>query len=213
MNKIRYKDRSHGLHERAIAALLAKVEDRPVGLPTLDEVARVIGEPPERLHDLYDDSCALLFTSIEQALILLMDQCTRAVVKVDPADPLAQFVALAEAYLNWTDQHRAEFRLLSDGHTNGLRQMPDLRRYGDSIADLMTRMMTRAQAEGHLHPREDIAMLVLLSRSFAYGLARMLVDGRLAEWHPDADPLTTAKALGRDFVTRIARGSKTSSAA
>lgn len=213
MQTTAHREQPHGLHERAISALLRLIDDRDACLPSLAEVARSINEPPARLNDIYDDNRALLITGIEQSLILLMDTCTRAVVKVDPKDPFAQFIALGNAYLDWADKHRIEFRMMSDGGVPHLLQEPSLRRYVESLTELMTRMMTRARDEGQLHPREDIALLVLSSRSYAYGLARMLVDGRMAEWAPERPPLATAKMLTLDFVTRIARSSKVTATA
>lgn len=208
MSDMTVSDKRLGLHEQAISALLALTEERRFRLATVDEVAQAIDAPIERVRQLFPDDDALLAASIEQALVVLMDVCRRAVVQVDPRDALAQFLALGDAYLDWAALHRVQFRLLSDCDPAFLLRTETLRRYIDGLTDLMTRMMTRARDDGRLHPREDIPMLILSARSYAYGLARMIVDGRMQDWAPDSDPVVMAKALSRDFVVRIARSSR-----
>lgn len=208
MSDITVSDKRLGLHEQAIAALLVLTEQRRSKLATVDEVAQAIDAPIDRMRHLFPDDDALLAASIEQSLVVLMDVCRRAVVQVDPGDALAQFMALGDAYLDWAALHRVQFRLLSDCDPAFLLQSETLRRYIDGLTDLMTRMMTRARDDGRLHPREDIPMLILSARSYAYGLARMIVDGRMQDWAPDSDPVVMAKALSRDFVVRIARSSR-----
>lgn len=197
-----------GLHERAISAALMLVESRGTPPLSMAEVARALSEPEDKLRAMFPDERALLIASAEQALVLLMDGCTRAVVQVDPADPMAQFLTLGDTYLDWADRHPAQFRLLTDGSMLDSQAIPSLRRYSTALADLMVRMLTRARDDGHLHPREDIALLVLSARCYVTGLARMVLDGRLRDWAPDRDPLQTAKHLTHDFVRRMARSSQ-----
>lgn len=184
------------------------IEQQQVCTLSLEDVAAALDEPVDRITGLFPDKDALMSAVVEHALILLIDTCTRVVVRADPKDPVAQFCALGDAYLDWAEAHMAEFRLVSDHRMIGLLIRPELRRYIDSVTELMTRMLTRAQAEGHLHPREDIPLMVLSARSYAYGLARMIVDGRMAEWAPEAPPLETSKRLAHDFVLRMARSSQ-----
>lgn len=208
MSDMTPSDKRLGLHEQAISAVLILMEQRRFQQATVDEVALAIDTPIERLRRLFPDDDALLIASIEQALVVLMDVSRRAVVQVDPDDALAQFTALADAYLDWAAVHHVQFRILSDCDPAFLLQTVTLKRYIDGMTDLMTRMMTRARDDGRLHPREDIPLLVLSARSYAYGLARMIVDGRMQDWAPDRDPVVMAKELSRDFVLRIARSSR-----
>ncbi|MEE2862262.1 MAG: TetR-like C-terminal domain-containing protein [Pseudomonadota bacterium] len=198
------------LHERAIDMAIVLIERRQTHNLRLEDVADALGEPIEKLTRLFSDEDALLAAVVEHALIILIDNCTRVVVRVDPNDPVGQFCALGDAYLDWADAHQAQFRLVSDHRMSGMLARPELRRYVDSITELMTRMLIRAQKGGQLHHKEDIPLMVLSARSFAYGLARMIVDGRMAEWAPEALPVDTAKRLAHDFVLRMARSSQPS---
>lgn len=197
-----------GLNERAISAAMALLDSADTCPPSVDQIARMLDEPVDRLRGLFPDDRSVLVASLEQALVLLMDTCTRAVVRVDPDDPVAQFSSLGDAYLDWAQRHPDQFRLMMDCRFVNALKVPALRRYTDSLAELMERLLVRAREAGRLHPREDIPLLVLSSRCYVNGVARMMVDGRLQEWAPEGEPLTVAKTLTHDFVRRIARSSQ-----
>lgn len=196
------------LHERVLSSALMMVEAENAMPPCRARIAALIGEPIEAITAIFPDDRSLLVAGIEQALVLLIDSCTRAVVQVPPNDPVAQFIALGDAYLDWAERHPMQFRLVTDCQIVDVMTEPHLRRYLDSLADLMHRMLTRARDEGRLHPHEDIETLSLASRCFVGGAARMMIEGRLRAWHPQQDSLTLAKSLTRDFVRRMARSSQ-----
>lgn len=196
-----------GLHERAIGAALMLVRLNQSRLPCLTEIAGLIDEPAERLEQMFGDERALVIASLEQALVHLMDISTRAVVQVDPDDPVAQFTALGEAYLDWAARHGTEFRLLAHNDLVDCMQEPTLRRYLDALTELTARMLKRGVEQGLIDPQDSIPTMVLSSRIFVYGLAHMVLDGRLQGW-PTGDPLANAKLLCRDMAQRMARGSR-----
>lgn len=196
------------VHERAVTATLRLIEDSQSQIPALQDVADAMEVPLDRLRAIYADETALLSSVVEQACMVLMDRCTRAVVRVDPDDPMEQCNALIYAYLSWVVEYPSQFRLMSDQRLLNMREHPNLRRYQESINDLAMRMMQRAHAKGQLHPKEDIAALVLTGRCFVYGTARMIVDGRLGDLAQDADPMLVAQKIANDYIRRIARGSQ-----
>lgn len=196
-----------GLHGQAVVAALELMADLGRRGPCLDQVAIRIGADPAKLRKIFPDDESLLFAVAEQALMRLMDSCTRAVVKIDPDDAVGQFLALGQAYIRWAAEHRVQFRMIFGHPRLNAAQVPELRRYLDSIVDLMTRMLERARDTGRLRDGEDIPMLVLSSRIFAYGLAQMVVDGRTDSWFPARTPHEAAEQALQDFVKRIARGS------
>ncbi|WP_158247980.1 TetR-like C-terminal domain-containing protein [Paracoccus sp. SY] len=194
-----------GLHGQAVVATLEIIADPDSRDPDLPGVARRIGIPVDDLRRIFPDDRSLLIAVAEQALVRLMDSCTKAVVKVNPDDAVAQFLALGKAYIRWAVDHRVQFRLISSHPGLDAAREPDLRRYLDSVIDLMTRMLERARNAGHLRADEDIPMLVLSSRAFAVGLAQMIVEGRLETPRNARSPLEAAEQAMADFVTRIAR--------
>lgn len=196
-----------GLHGQAVVAALEIMDDLGKRDPDLDQVAQRIGIDGDDLRRIFPDDESLLIAVSEQALVRLMDSCTKAVVKVDPDDAVGQFLALGTAYIRWAADHRVQFRMISSHPRLNVGSVPELRRYLDSVIDLMTRMLERARDAGRLRDDEDIPMLVLSSRVFAYGLAQMVVDGRVDTWLPARSPLEAAETALADFVKRIARAS------
>lgn len=199
--------RGLGLHGQAVVATLEMMSDLDRHDPELDQVARRIGTDPASLRRIFPDKASLLIAVEEQALVRLMDSCTKAVVKINPDDAVGQFLALGNAYIRWAADHRVQFRLITSHPRLNAGQVPELRRYLDSVVDLMTRMLERARDAGRLRDDEDIPMLVLSSRIFAYGPAQMVVDGRVDAWIPARTPLEGAEQALADFVKRIARAS------
>lgn len=199
--------RGLGLHGQAVVATLEMMSDLSWRDPDLKQVASRIGADPGILRRIFPDDESLMIAVAEQALVRLMDSCTKAVVKINPDDAVGQFLALGNAYIRWAADHRIQFRLITSHPTLNAGQVPELRRYLDSVVDLMTRMLERARDAGRLRDDEDIPMLVLSSRIFAYGLAQMVVDGRVDAWIPARTPLEAAEQALDDFVRRIARAS------
>lgn len=197
-----------GLHQRTIAAAMDLLRHPAATPPTLAQIAAEAGANLDDVAGIFPDVDAVYEAAAEQALLWLHDSCVKAVVKVDPDDAVAQFGALGEAYIEWAVQHERYFRLISGGHLVQLVGNPRLQRYHDSMRELMQRMLERARDCGHLAPNENIPLMVISGRSFAYGLARMIVDGRMAEWYPGTPPMIAAKQALHDFMTRIARGSR-----
>lgn len=196
-----------GLHGRTLVTALEMLEKSQSTVPSLAEIAEEIGAPLDDVQRIFPNNHAVLVAAAEQALVRLMDNCVKAVVKVDPEDAVAQFSALGDAYIEWADSYRSQFRLLSDERLLDTLGTPQLRRYLDSLTELMTRMLERARDSGNLGTGENIQLMVLSSRTFAYGLARMVIDQRMGEWYPDLPPIEAAKMVLRDFVRRTARGS------
>lgn len=199
--------RGLGIHGQAVVATIEMMADFGRCNPDLDHVAERIGIPVVDLKRIFPDDNSLLVAVAEQALVRLMDSCTKAVVKINPDDAVAQFLALGNAYVQWASDHRIQFLLITSHPSLNVMQVPELRRYLDSVVDLMTRMLERARDAGRLRDSEDVSMIVLSSRAFAYGLARMVVDGRMEELLPSRPPLEAAEFAMADFVKRIARAS------
>ena len=194
-----------GLHGQAVVATIEMMADLDKREPDLAHVADRIGMPVRDLRRIFPDDQSLLIAVAEQALVRLMDSCTKAVVKINPEDAVAQFLALGNAYVRWAADHRMQFRLITSHPSLDAMKVPELRRYLDSVANLMTRMLERARDAGRLRSDEDIGMIVMSSRTFAYGLARMVVDGRLEGLIPAQNPLEAAEFAMADFVKRFAR--------
>lgn len=199
-----------GLHGRAITAAIELMAESQPAAPDLRDVAEMLDVPVDDVRRMFSDGDTLLIAVIEQALVRLIDNCTKVVVQIDPDDAVGQFIALGDAYIRWAVTYPIQFRMFSEYRQTNLQAVPQLARYIDSVMDLMVKMLERARDSGRVHPDENIPLLVLSSRTYAYGLARLLVDGQMKSWYPGTDPLEAAQLAMRDFVRRMARGAQPS---
>lgn len=195
------------LHERTVQEAIAQLAALQSRIPRREDLADALQVPHSEIARLFPDDLSIIRAAGEHALIHLIDDCTKAVVQVDPNDAVAQFWALGDAYLLWVDQYREQYRLLTNLRVIDSLNTPELRRYVDSIHNLMVRMLERARDAGQLHPKENIEILAITTRAFAYGLGQMIVDERMREWDEKVDPLAMARRILLDFITRICRRS------
>lgn len=195
-----------GLHGQAVVAALDLYDDLRHTRPALSDVAKRLNVEADQLRAIFPDDEALIIAIGEQALVRLIDDSTKAVVKVPQDDAVGQFTALGEAYITWVARHPVQYQLLADDSYLGPKASAHLRRYLDSLNTLMERILLRAQANGTMAADKDVRMIVLSSRIFACGLAQMLVDKRLSEWNRDVPAVQTARQVMQQFVRSFARG-------
>jgi AcrR family transcriptional regulator len=171
--------------------------------PTTAEVARRLGTDESQLTEVFRDDAHLLEAALENALVLLHDQCVTSVVRIDPDDPLAQFVALSDAYIEWANRHPAEFMILGSLPAKRAVASGNLLRYEQSIHALMLRMLKQAQGKGLIEPDADIKLLVTTARSFAYGVAQKMISGNIARWMETDASLDAARRALHLFTRKI----------
>lgn len=197
--------------DRLVFAVVQHIGERRIASPDLSQIATAANIPLEKVKVHFPDGRALQHAAAKDALILLIETCTRVVVDADPRDPMAQFGAFADAFLEWANSNQEQFRIISDEIPLEVEDDIPLSRYLDSIHEVLVKLLIRARDQGQLHPQDDVQKLALTSISFAYGLARMVVDGRLIAWAPGIEPLEMSKILARDYLKRVARSSKADS--
>lgn len=171
--------------------------------PTNADVARHLGAEESRLAEVFPDDQQLMVAALENAMVLLHDQCVTSVVQVDPEDPLGQFMALSDAYLEWANRHPAEFMILGGLPADRAVASGNLPRYEQSIHALMLRMLKQAQSKGMIEPDADIELLVAASRSFAYGVAQKMISGNMARWMDTDSGLEAARRALHLFTRKI----------
>lgn len=171
--------------------------------PSTAEVARHLGAEESRLTEVFSSDRALMDAALENAMVLLHDQCVTSVVQVDPEDPLGQFMALSDAYLEWANRHPAEFMILGGLPAERAVASGNLPRYEQSIHALMLRMLKQAQSKGMLEPDADIRLLVAAARSFAYGVAQKMISGNMARWMESDSGLEAARRALHLFTRKI----------
>ncbi|GLK65912.1 hypothetical protein [Paracoccus kondratievae] len=184
-----------------VATVLANENGR---LPGLTEVAERIGIGIEALSALFPDDARLADALGENAMLLLLDQCVRSVVQVEGGDVLAQFAALADAYLEWAYRHPRESYIIGAMPAGQFESNHRLMRYEESLHELMLKLLLRARDEGRLAEDDDPKMVIAVAHTFAYGVARKMALGDLSRWSPeDHEPLEAARQAMRFFIRKI----------
>lgn len=175
--------------------------------PTTADVARELGTTESELSDLFPEDGHLLAASLENAVVLLHDQCVKSVVKVDPEDPLAQFMALSDAYIEWASQHPQEFVILGTIPAGKTPVGGNILRYERALHELMTRFLQQAQSKGLLADNADLPLIIATSRSFAFGVANKMLSGNLTRWMQGEPGLDAARRALHLFTrSMISRG-------
>jgi len=190
------------LYDEAVEAVTEIMLESPHP-PALCEVEEHLHIPGGALSALFADQRDLLLAMVERAIALLHDQCVRTVVTVDGHDPVAQFQALADAYIEWAYRYPREFRIIGSMPGSQFEKNGQLMRYEKALHELMLRMLVRAQERGALDADENLPMLVAIAHTYAYGIASKMLLGDLARWAPGPDDLTTARAALYAFIRKF----------
>lgn len=149
--------------------------------PSTADVAREMGASETELANMFPDN-DLLQASLENAVILLHDQCVKSVVQVDPEDPLGQFLALSDAYIKWASDHPQEFVILGASPAERAPRGGNMLRYERALHELMLKLLKQSQAKQLLDPEADLPLIIATSRSFAFGVANKMLSGNLTRW-------------------------------
>ncbi|MFT4012170.1 MAG: WHG domain-containing protein [Paracoccus sp. (in: a-proteobacteria)] len=172
-------------------------------VPTLCDVATRIEAETEELRAMFPGREDLLAAMAENAMMLLQDQCIQTVVAADGNDPLAQFEALGDAYLEWAYRHPREFRIIGMMPGDKFERSEVLTRYEHGVHEMMLKLLRRAQAMGMLDESEDLQVTLAVFHTYAYGVASKMLVGDLQRWMPGADPLGTARMAMRAFSRMV----------
>lgn len=191
-----------GLHGQALVATMQMLQQSREHRPSLSQVSKMVGVPAADLRRIFKDDQGLLVAIAEQGLIRLIDATTKAIVKMDQDDPIGQYMALGDAYLDWADNNREQFRLITNSAVLDTVRTPQTRRYLNSLNELMIRILERAKTAGLLRNEDDITTIVISSRVFAHGLARYVVDSRMGDLQPGEIQLASAKEMLNNFIIR-----------
>jgi AcrR family transcriptional regulator len=193
-------DRYHhgNLVEALISATIEIIEERGVEHVSVREAARRAGVSPGAPFRHFATKTALMTAVGEQAMDRLKASVDAAVEATLGERPLARLEAIGAAYLGWALRNPTHFQIISSRSLIDIAASDRIRRANAEIRDVMVRVLEEARKDGSLAPGLDIDSLVLLTRAFGYGLARMAIDGHFPEWHafePPADAVPKALRL------------------
>jgi AcrR family transcriptional regulator len=183
-------DRYHhgNLVEALISATIDIIEERGVEHVSVREAARRAGVSPGAPFRHFATKTALMTAVGEQAMDRLKASVDAAVDATLHEKPLLRLEAIGSAYLQWALRNPTHFQIISSRSLIDIAASDRIRRANGEIRTIMVRLLEEARQDGSLAPDLDIDHLVLLTRAFGYGLARMAIDGHFSEWHASEAP-------------------------
>jgi len=191
-----------GLVEALIAATVELIEDRGVEDVSLREAAKRAGVSPGAPFRHFKSKTALMTAVAEQSMSRLVSAIAAEAPDTfdDPAEALR---AMGRGYLRWAVDNPTHFRIVSsrtliDFHGSAMLVGENAR-----LRQLMADILKRARDGGRLPADADLDLILLSTRAFAYGLARMYVDGQFPEWHPQETPMAAMTRAIDAYVTRL----------
>lgn len=172
----------HGnLREAMVAATARLIETRGLDAVTVREVARLAGVSSGAPFRHFPNKQSLMTAVAEEAMRRFRAEIDTVLGRVAEAKPLAQFRALAVAYLNWAIRNPAHFEVVSARRQIDYDSSEALKHDNVEIQALMEKLLREAQKRGDIKPGR-LAPVLLEARALSYGLARMYIDNHLPQW-------------------------------
>lgn len=172
----------HGnLRQAVIDTALQLAEEAGDERISLREVARRIGVSSGAPFRHFADHAALMTAIAEEATVRLKLMVERDQHQA-PAAAIERLRTMGHSFLAWALQHPTSFRLVSARRLYDFEASPALRAHFNAVRDRTLALVRQAQAEGDLPDGVPSDRLALMLRSAVYGMARMHVDGQLAQW-------------------------------
>ncbi len=178
----RRKPYHHGrLREALIEATLQLLEEGGPESVTVREAGKRVGVSSGAPFRHFPTKRALLTAVAEEAIGRFSAEIEKAQKEANPNDPLDRFRAVGTAYLRWALGNPMHFRVVSDRSLIDLDGSEIFRRHNAEIQGLMNDLLDEARQRGMLRQLDE-TLVPLAARALVYGLARMHVDGHLAQW-------------------------------
>ncbi len=172
----------HGnLRQAVIDTALALAEETGDERVSLREVARRIGVSSGAPFRHFADHTALMTAIAEEATVRLRLMVDRDQHRSPPA-AIERLRTMGHSFLAWALQHPTSFRLVSARRLYDFDASPVLAAHFHAVRERTVALVQQAQSEGDLQRGVPAPRLALMLRSAVYGMARMHVDGQLAQW-------------------------------
>jgi AcrR family transcriptional regulator len=198
----------HGrLREALIDATLELLEEGGPENVTVREAGKRAGVSSGAPFRHFPTRKALLTAVAEQAMGRFRAEIDVALEQVESDDPLDRFQAVGTAYLRWALRNPMHFRVISERTLIDLDGSEIFQRHNAEIQELMNEMLAEAQSRGMIRGM-DATLVPLAARALVYGLARMHVDGHLAQWGVAPDEAERRMQAAMDMVIGSLRTAK-----
>lgn len=179
----------HGnLVEALIAATIALIEEKGVENVSVRDVARKAGVSSGAPFRHFASKSALLTAVAEQAISRLTATVAEALAEAGERSPLEELRAIGRGYLRWATENPTHFQIVSSRTLIDFQSSARLVDENEAIRLLMVDLIDRARNCGELSADIDADDLMVTLRGFAYGLARLWIDGHYPEWQVRRPP-------------------------
>jgi AcrR family transcriptional regulator len=200
----------HGhLIDALLEAAVGLIEAKGVENWSLRDLSKRVGVSPGAPFRHFKSKAELLTAVAVQSMWRLTEAVNKALMTCQEDPPLARLTAIGHGYLDWALGNPTHFQIISSRTLIDFHGSTALVGQNERIRQLMLEIVAEGQATGHIRNDASPHEVVVNARAFAYGLARMAIDGHFPEWHVTGTPRKAAKrALG--FYVRMLRPIRTS---
>jgi AcrR family transcriptional regulator len=193
----------HGnLIDALVAAAVELIETKGIENLSLRDVSKRVGVSPGAPFRHFKSKAELLTAVAEQSMSRLTEAVEKALIACKDDDPIRRLTAIGQGYLDWALGNPTHFQVISSRTLIDFPGSKALVEQNEDIRQLMLEIVAKGQTTGHIRKDASPHEVVVNARAFAYGLARMAVDGHFPEWRVTGAPRKAAEqALG--FYVRM----------
>ncbi|MBS0481678.1 MAG: TetR/AcrR family transcriptional regulator [Proteobacteria bacterium] len=196
----------HGnLTEALVAAAVALIEESGVEALSVREVAKRAGVSPGAPFRHFESRTALLTAVAEQAMDRFAAAVEQALDHWPENDPVGALRAMGRAYLRWATDNPVHFRVISSRQLIDFSGSARMAGQNAALQETMRLWIERARSGNAFRSGLDTELILLSSRAFVYGLARMWCDDHLRDWHGNRDPKDALTASLDAFIEGLLR--------
>jgi AcrR family transcriptional regulator len=193
----------HGnLIDALIAAAVELIEAKGIENLSLRDLSKRIGVSPGAPFRHFKSKADLLTAVAEQSMSCLTDNVESALSRCESDNPLAKLTAIGHGYLDWALGNPTHFQIISSRTLIDFHGSKTLVKQNEDVRRLMLAIVAQGQAAGCIRKDASPHDVVVNARAFAYGLARMAVDGHFPEWRVTGAPRKAAEQA-LDFYARM----------
>lgn len=195
----------HGsLREAMIEAAVDILEETGAETVSVREAARRAGVSSGAPFRHFASKTALMTAVAEDGMQRLRAAIGQSVRRCKSDHPLVRLIAIADGYVHWATTSPTHYRVVGDRTQIDFDASEILTGGAGAIRQDMTRIFEEAKHLKLLRTN-DIDALHFECRAFAYGLARMCVDGHLPEWGvPKSKAAAAMRAAFRRYALSLA---------
>lgn len=174
----------HGkLRQSLIDMAVTVAEETGKDIISVREVARRLGVSSGAPFRHFPSRESLMTAVAEEATVRLRLRVERDLMDAPPA-PIDRLKTLGRSFIQWALHNPTQFKLVSSRSLFQFDSSASLPVHFDAVRQITLDLVAQAQKAGDLPPG-PLPEFALALRALAYGLARMQVDGQLAQWQVD----------------------------